>query len=122
MSVGVSGLYNIPAIIGICIGGYLGGAFTDYIAEKAARRNNGVFEPESRLLALAIPFFLEPIGLIMYGFWLSQLTSRYGVGTQKLDNWSVGFIGYGFLCFGLATVPPICMTYGTRLHHLNSTN
>src|SRR5271163_1694007 len=38
--------------------------------------------------------------------------SRYGVGTQKSDSWAVGFIGYGFLCFGLATIPPICMTYG----------
>ena len=65
MSIGVSGLYNIPAIIGICIGAYIGGALTDFIAERMARRNNGVFEPESRLIALVIPFFLEPIGLIM---------------------------------------------------------
>jgi hypothetical protein len=66
MSIGISGLYNIPAIIGICIGGFIGGALTDWIAERMARRNNGVFEPESRLIALVIPFFLEPIGLIMY--------------------------------------------------------
>ena len=66
MSIGISGLYNVPAIIGICIGGFIGGALTDWIAERMARRNNGVFEPESRLIALVIPFFLEPIGLIMY--------------------------------------------------------
>jgi hypothetical protein len=66
MSIGISGLYNVPAIIGICIGGFIGGAMTDWIAERMARRNNGVFEPESRLVALVIPFFLEPIGLIMY--------------------------------------------------------
>jgi hypothetical protein len=66
MNIGVSGLYNVPAIIGILIGSYVGGALTDLIAERMARRNNGVFEPESRLIALIIPFFLEPIGLIMY--------------------------------------------------------
>jgi hypothetical protein len=65
MNIGVSGLYNVPAIIGILIGSYVGGAFTDLIAEHMARRNNGVFEPESRLIALIIPFFLEPIGLLM---------------------------------------------------------
>jgi hypothetical protein len=65
MSIGISGLYNVPAIIGICIGGYIGGGLTDLIAQRMARRNNGVFEPESRLIALIIPFFLEPIGLIM---------------------------------------------------------
>ena len=66
MNIGVSGLYNVPAIIGIIIGSYVGGALTDLIAERMARRNNGVFEPESRLIALIIPFFLEPVGLIMF--------------------------------------------------------
>ena len=65
MNIGVSGLYNVPAIIGIFIGAYIGGGFTDFIAERMARRNNGVFEPESRLIALVIPFFLEPVGLSM---------------------------------------------------------
>jgi len=65
MNIGVSGLYNAPAIIGIFMGAYIGGAFTDLIAEKMARRNNGIFEPESRLVALIIPFFLEPVGLLM---------------------------------------------------------
>ena len=66
MNIGVSGLYNVPAIIGIFIGAYVGGALTDFVAERLARRNNGVFEPESRLVPLIIPFFLEPIGLVMY--------------------------------------------------------
>lgn len=66
MNIGVSGLYNVPAIIGIFIGAYVGGALTDFVAERLARRNSGVFEPESRLVPLIIPFFLEPIGLVMY--------------------------------------------------------
>ena len=66
MGIGVSGLYNIPAIIGILIGSYVGGGLTDLIAERMARRNNGIFEPESRLIPLIIPFFLVPVGLLMY--------------------------------------------------------
>lgn len=65
MNIGVSGLYFAPAIIGIFIGAYVGGGLTDLIAEKMARRNNGIFEPESRLVALIFPFFLEPVGLLM---------------------------------------------------------
>ena len=66
MNIGVSGLYNVPGIIGILAGSYVGGGLTDLIAERQARRNNGVFEPESRLIALILPFFLEPVGLLMY--------------------------------------------------------
>ena len=66
MNIGVSGLYNVPGIIGILIGSYIGGAFTDWIAQKTARKNNGIFEPESRLLALVVPFFLVPVGLLMH--------------------------------------------------------
>jgi len=87
MSIGISGLYNIPAIIGICIGGFIGGALTDWIAERMARRNNGVFEPESRLIALVIPFFLEPIGLIMYFLFFPRL--RIGM-ELVLRSWIIG--------------------------------
>ena len=66
MSTGVSGLINIPAIVGILIGSYCGGGLTDIIAERWARKNNGVFEPEYRLVTLILPFFLVPVGLLMY--------------------------------------------------------
>lgn len=118
MNIGISGLYNIPAIIGIFLGSYIGGGFTDLIAERMARRNNGIFEPESRLIPLIIPFLLEPVGLIMFSFHFFVLTSRYGVGVDRVDSWAVGFIGYGFLCFGLATIPAITMTYGMNRHRL----
>ena len=65
MNVGVSTLYNIPGLIGAAVGSYCGGALTDFIVEKLSRKNNGVFEPEYRLVALVIPFFLVPVGLLM---------------------------------------------------------
>jgi hypothetical protein len=69
MSTGISSLINIAAIIGCLIGGYSGGALTDKIAEWQARKNNGTFEPEARLLALVVPFFVVPLGVLMYAMF-----------------------------------------------------
>jgi hypothetical protein len=71
-SVQITGLYNVAAAISIPIGVFIGGFMTDWIATRWARRNNGVFEPEFRLIALIIPFFLVPIGLLMYFRWFSS--------------------------------------------------
>lgn len=61
----INGLINIPSFIGNLLGSYVGGGLTDRIAERQARKNNGIFEPETRLVALVIPFFLVPAGLLM---------------------------------------------------------
>jgi hypothetical protein len=66
MNIGVSGLYNVPAIIAIPFGAFVGGALTDWISKTMARRNNGIFEPEYRLISLIVPFFFVPVGLLMY--------------------------------------------------------
>jgi hypothetical protein len=65
MSPAINGLINIPAFIGNLLGAYAGGALTDKFAERQARKNNGVFEPETRLIALIIPFVVVPAGLLM---------------------------------------------------------
>ena len=88
MNIGVSGLYNVPAIIGIIIGSYIGGGLTDLVAERHARRNNGVFEPESRLITLIIPFFLEPIGLLMF-FSFQPTRSQLGMDLVSKE-WNLG--------------------------------
>lgn len=66
MSPGKSSLINVPAIIGILFGAYAGGGLTDLIAERLARKHNGIYEPEYRLVALIFPLFFVPIGLLMY--------------------------------------------------------
>jgi len=66
MSPGINNLINLPSFIGSVVGAYVGGAFSDWLAERSARRNNGIFEPESRLTALIPSFFIVPIGLLMY--------------------------------------------------------
>jgi hypothetical protein len=65
MSPGINSLIYIPAFVGQITGAYCGGALTDKFAVWQARKNNGVFEPETRLVALIIPFLVVPIGLLM---------------------------------------------------------
>ena len=65
MSPGINSLINLCQLIGVLIGACSGGAFTDYYSQWRARKNNGVFEPETRLVPLIIPFFIVPIGLLM---------------------------------------------------------
>lgn len=72
-SPGINGLINIPGTIGVLAGSFCGGVLTDKFAEWMARRNNGVYEPETRLMTLIIPFFVVPIGLLMYSYQLSAI-------------------------------------------------
>ena len=65
MSPAINGLINIPSLIGHFAGSICGGALTDKIAEWQARKNNGIFEPEARLVALIIPLIITPAGLLM---------------------------------------------------------
>jgi hypothetical protein len=69
MSPGINGLINVPAIIGVLLGSFAGGALTDMIAKMWAKKNNGIFEPEFRLIALVFPFFIVPTGLLMYIYY-----------------------------------------------------
>ncbi len=65
MSPAINGLINIPSLIGHIAGSISGGYLTDKTAEWHARKNNGIFEPEARLVALIIPLIITPAGLLM---------------------------------------------------------
>ena len=40
---------------------------------------------------------------------------RYGLGVANSLSWPCPFIGFGFVMFGLGSLPTITMTYGTYL-------
>jgi hypothetical protein len=65
MTPGINSLNNIPAMVCQILGAYCSGALTDKFVIWAARKNNGIFEPETRLVALVIPFIVVPVGLLM---------------------------------------------------------
>lgn len=65
MSPGVQSLIFLPEFFGVAIGSYCGGGLTDRLIQWQTRRNNGVFESEQRLVALVLPLFLVPTGVLM---------------------------------------------------------
>ena len=72
---------------------------TDVYVRHYARRHNGIFSPESRLVLLTIPALLVPAGLLMFGF-----------GAERKLHWIVPFIGYALLNV-VTSVASIAMTY-----------
>jgi hypothetical protein len=72
----------------------------DKYSDRRARKNNGVFQPETRLVLIGIPAVLVPAGCILFGY-----------GVERTLNWTAMFFGYGLVAFGLTAVPIITMTY-----------
>jgi hypothetical protein len=66
MTAGIQSCIFIAMLIGAFLGAIWGGYGTDLISKYRASRNNGVFEPESRLLLMLVPTLLVPSGLLMY--------------------------------------------------------
>ena len=66
MSPGVESLIFLPGVIGAAIGAYTGGALTDRFIKWHTQKNDGIFEPEARLVALIFPLFIVPAGVLMY--------------------------------------------------------
>jgi hypothetical protein len=64
-SPGVQSLIFLCSFVGAGIGAFWGGAVTDVIVQDFTRRNNGIYEPESRLVAIILPFFVVPAGVLM---------------------------------------------------------
>ena len=65
MTPGINSLINVAAFIGLTIG-VLTGPLADRYSNWRAHKNNGVFEPETRLVLLILPFLIIPAGCLMY--------------------------------------------------------
>lgn len=96
----INGLINIPGLLGNIFGSFIGGWCVDRWSDWRARKNHGIFEPETRLALLIFPAALVPAGCILFGY-----------GVERTLNWSGLFIGYGMVAVGLTAVPTITMTY-----------
>jgi len=109
MSAGVQSLIFVPEFFGVALGAYCGGGLTDRLVQWRTRKNNGVFEPEQRLLALILPLFLVPVGVLMYGIGVAHQTSAV-----------VPFLGNGLIGFGIGAIPSITMSYVIDSYYLVS--
>ncbi|KAJ5832496.1 major facilitator superfamily domain-containing protein [Penicillium riverlandense] len=96
------GLMSLAPFIGNTIGTLIFGIFSDWLALKQAKKNNGIFEPEMRLWTVLGATPLAPAGILIFGYAL-------GNGAP----WIVVAVGYAIYGFGMAPVSSAALTYLT---------
>lgn len=98
---GKVGLFSVSGFIGTVLSFYFGGMLIDLIANRARRHDHTVKpRPEKRLVALMVPFFLSPVGLIIFGQCIAHKTS-----------WVGSAFGYAMFAFGFTAISNITITY-----------
>ncbi|KAJ8296692.1 putative MFS-type transporter [Rhodotorula toruloides] len=101
LTVGGIGLVGgIPPLIGTLIGTFATGPLSDMSAKYLSKRNNGIYEPEFRLLPMIL--FLVFGGM---GF--------YGWGLQQSSSWIVPAIFIAILHIGVSAATISCISYVT---------
>lgn len=117
------GYANFALVGGGIIGLAVAGPWSDYISQKATEKNNGVREPEMRLISL-VPFAVAAaVGLIVSHSALSKQrscseiltitrTQAFGVGLQDKWPWpAVIIVGFGLVGLQVVAIPTISITY-----------
>ena len=95
-----AGLVYISPFIGGVLGTAVAGKVSDIIVRYMSRRNDGVYEPEFRLV-MAIPICIATcIGLMGYGW-----------SAQERDNWIVPTVFFGIISFGCALGSTTSITF-----------
>lgn len=97
----VLGLYNIAILVGAFIGLFTAGPLSDWVSDRATRKNNGVREPEMRLPAMIPYVIIMIIGNVVVA-----------CGYNYHWNWAV-IVCIGYACAGIqvAALPAISSTY-----------
>jgi MFS family permease len=95
------GLFNLAIFVGAAIGLFTNGFFSDWVAAYLTRRNDGVREPEMRLVAM-VPYVCAMIlGCVVVA-----------VGYDQAWPWEViVIVGYLMLGVQVATLPSIAAAY-----------
>lgn len=95
------GLFNLAVLVGGLVGLFTCGPLSDWVAAYLTKKNNGVREPEMRLVAM-IPYIV----IMIIG---SVVTA---VGYDRHWPWQViVIIGYSFLGLQVSALPSIASTY-----------
>jgi hypothetical protein len=100
-----AGLLYLSPLIGTILGSVIGGKVSDILAKVKAYRNNGVYEPESRLLMMIPAILVSTLGLAGYG-WSIQLRT----------HWFVPTLCFGAIYFGCILGSTIAVTYCLDCH------
>jgi MFS family permease len=94
------GLVYISPFIGGVLGTAVAGKVSDLVVRFMARRNDGVYEPEFRLI-MALPITLSMvIGLMGFGW-----------SAEERDNWIVPTVFFGIISFGCSLASTTAVTF-----------
>ena len=95
-----AGLVYVSPFIGGVLGTAVAGKVSDVIVRYMSRVNDGIYEPEFRLV-MAIPISIATcIGLMGYGW-----------SAQERDNWIVPTLFFGVISFGCALGSTTSITF-----------
>lgn len=94
------GLLYISTFIGGCLGSAVAGKVSDMFVRIMLRHNNGVYEPEFRLVMMVPVMITTSMGLMGYGW-----------ATHDGDHWAVVCIFLGLLGFGCSLGSTTAITY-----------
>ncbi|KAL3489228.1 major facilitator superfamily domain-containing protein [Aspergillus germanicus] len=100
-----TGLLYISPLIGTIVGSVVGGKISDLLACAKAYRNDGIYEPESRLIMLIPAAISTVVGLAGYGWSI-----------EKLNHWIVPTICFGLIYLGCILGCTVAVTYCLDVH------
>ncbi|RDW63191.1 uncharacterized protein DSM5745_10302 [Aspergillus mulundensis] len=95
-----AGLLYISPLLGTILGSVVGGKVSDVLARAKAYANNGVYEPESRLLMMIPAVVATVLGLAGYGWSIEVQT-----------HWVVPTVCFGAIYFGCILGSTTAVTY-----------
>jgi hypothetical protein len=95
-----TGLCFVAAIIGSILGIWVGGGFSDRVADYFTKRNGGIREPEFRLPAMMVALITGPLSLIFFG-----------VGINNGIHWIMPTIGLGLVTFTIVQGTNVSFVY-----------
>jgi len=104
-SVSSIGLVSIGALIGSIVGAFTTGPLADWVVKIMSRRNQGIYEPEFRLVLIIVTLILG--GLSFFGF---------GWSLQVQDPWIGPVIFYGLQYFSVGFMTIAVYGYLTDCH------
>lgn len=94
------GLVYLSAFTGGVLGTALAGKVSDFIVRFMASRNEGIFEPEFRLV-MALPVAICSVAGLM----------GFGWSVEERDNWIVPTVFFGIISFGCSLGSTTAITF-----------
>ena len=73
------GLSYLSTCIGVIVGCYFSGRFSDWLTIRLARRNKGIMEPEQRLWPFAAYVIIVPASLLLWGVGAAHHVHWFGL-------------------------------------------